>query len=543
MTHKPYNPMLQHAAHLCQVRRLDLAEQICRDTYRQYPYSRDTLKMLVNILIKQGRRKHAIDFLDKARKKAGKDAEVLGVIGAMLKDLGETEKAKMVLLKTLSCNPRHADAAVSLARICADENNLVEAKRYFRLALGVMPDQADAIAGLADILAREDNTGQALDLCRQALMRYPGHFMVTLVLARIHFRGGRYRDVIELLEPPLVRQQWSDLHAAVAHELLAKAYDRLGNYRVAFNFFRQMNDCVHDIWAPDRQVYFSNSVYSVESLGRLYDYFQNDPHELWGCTTSDDGNQPPVFMVGFPRSGTTMLDQVLASHSHVWVVEERENLQDIHARFARDQADLERLSGLGEKEIRQFRKAYWRRLIQEVPGEERSSLIIDKVPLNTVMLGLIYRFFPEAKIIFVIRDPRDACLSCYQQNFVITEAMFQFLKPETTVAYYNAVMRLGDHFRKHLPLSFHTIRYEDLVTDFKKTLKPLLKFLGLKWEDGLLNFQATAKRRHIKTPSAEQVIEPIYQFSIGKWRNYADDLYPCWGGLDRWVNEFGYGRV
>jgi hypothetical protein len=256
----------------------------------------------------------------------------------------------------------------------------------------------------------------------------------------------------------------------------------------------------------------------------------------------DDGMQGPVFLVGFPRSGTTMLDQILASHNRVCVIEEKENLTEIHGKFARDKASLDQLDGLGEKQVRHYRKAYWKRVMQEVPSEEKTSLIIDKVPLNTIMLGHIYRFFPEAKVIFVLRDPRDACLSCYQQNFVITEAMFQFLKLETTVTYYDAVMRLGDHFRRHLPLSFYTIRYEDVVSGFEKTLRPLLQFLGLEWQEAMVDFQVTARQRHIKTPSAEQVVQPLYTSSIGKWKNYAADLYPCWQGLDTWVDVFGYER-
>lgn len=542
MTQSPHNHMLHHAVLLYQVHQLDLAEQICRDVFRQDPHSRDALKMLVNILLKQGRRKQAFDILLKACKRAGKDAELFCVIGVSLKNLGEPDEAKAALLKALVNNPRHAEAAVNLARIYADENSPSEAKRYFLKALGAVPDLADAMAGLADILARENDTRQASGLCQQVLKQHPGHYLATLVTARMHYRCGRYQDAIDLLAPPLTREQWSGLHAAVAHEMLAKVQDRAGNYAEAFESFRIMNDAVHAVWAPERSVYFQSSVYSPDSLYSIYEYFRDDPFQSWAHIAPDDGRPAPVFMVGFPRSGTTMLDQVLASHSHVWVVEEKENLQDIYARFASDQAGLERLAALQENEIRHYRKLYWKRLMQEIPVAERTSLIVDKVPLNTIMLGFICRFFPEAKIIFVLRDPRDACLSCYQQNFVITEAMFQFLKPETTVAYYDAVMRLGDHFRKHLPLLFHTIRYEDVVNDFEKTLRPLMEFLGLEWEENIIDFQATAKKRLIRTPSAEQVLQPVYQSSVGRWKNYVGQLYPCWELLDRWVDTFGYPR-
>jgi hypothetical protein len=252
------------------------------------------------------------------------------------------------------------------------------------------------------------------------------------------------------------------------------------------------------------------------------------------------GIRSPVFLVGFPRSGTTLLDQILSSHSQISVLEEKENLQDAYSRFPATEQGLSRLQAAGEQELKQLRRKYWNRLSQE--GDELLSkpVIIDKLPLNSIALLHIFRLFPEAKIIVALRDPRDCVFSCYQQRFGMNQAMFQLLQLDTAVSYYDQVMSIVKNMRDKHALPMHFVRYERVIADFTGEMKSLIGFLGLQWEDALFDYRETAKSRYISTPSAAQVIQPLYTSSIGKWKHFREWIGAEFDPLEKWVNEWGY---
>jgi len=148
---------------------------------------------------------------------------------------------------------------------------------------------------------------------------------------------------------------------------------------------------------------------------------------------------------------------------------------------------------------------------------------------------LIKRVFPDAKIIFALRDPRDVVLSCYQQRFAINVGMAQFLELDRAGAYYGQVMSLFELCRERLGLDLHQVRYEDVVGDLESAARALCAFLGVPFEPGMLNYRETALSREIATPSARQVIEPLYNRSIGRWRRYEEELKPVLPELGVWA--------
>src|SRR4029077_1610904 len=175
--------------------------------------------------------------------------------------------------------------------------------------------------------------------------------------------------------------------------------------------------------------------------------------------------------------------------------------------------------------------------LSSAPG---TPVFVDKQPLNAALLPLIYRLFPAAKIILALRDPRDVVLSCYQQRFGMNVAMYQLLRLDTATAYYDAVMRLVEVSRAKLPLRLHVVRYEDVVGTFETTIRGVLDFLGLGWDEGVRRYAETAKKRPIDTPSAAQVVRPLYRSARGKWRHYTKYLEPYFPTLAPWVKTFGY---
>ena len=227
-----------------------------------------------------------------------------------------------------------------------------------------------------------------------------------------------------------------------------------------------------------------------------------------------------VFLVGFPRSGTTLAGQVLASHPSVVTLDERTPLDAQNAAYLFPDDSFQKLLKMNAKQIDELRGAYWT-AIDAMKIDVAGKVLIDKLPLNTLKLPLIARLFPQAKIIFAVRDPRDVAWSCFRQSFQINAAMAQFLTLEQTARFYDVVMQAGEAARATLPLDTRLLRYEALVEDMKAEMQPICAFLGIDWNESMRDFAAGAEERRIATPSAAQVRRGLYAEGVGQWQPYA----------------------
>jgi hypothetical protein len=291
---------------------------------------------------------------------------------------------------------------------------------------------------------------------------------------------------------------------------------------------------------------FAPQMAGLESVSlreqRLADYFRSADAASWRMAATA-GNAVPshVFLVGFPRSGTTLLEQVLAGHPDVTVMEERTCLMDSAAEFFGSNAALDRLAAMPEPGLAAWRDAYWKRVAEAgiVPGH---AIFIDKMPLNAVFLPLVAKLFPRAKILFALRDPRDVVLSCFRRRFAMNAGMFEFTGLETTAAYYGAVMRLTDIYREKLALDILDTRHEDLVADFEQEARRVCDFLGVTFHDGMRAFAARARAQNIDTPSSAQVARGLSAQGLDQWRRYAVPLQPVLPWLAPFVTRFGYSE-
>ena len=200
------------------------------------------------------------------------------------------------------------------------------------------------------------------------------------------------------------------------------------------------------------------------------------------------------------------------------------------------------LRDIDARQVESLRQVYFTELDNHVPASERSSLVIDKLPLNLVQAGLIHRIFPHARFLFAERHPCDSVLSCFMRAFKINEGMIHFLDLSDAAKLYDRVMSLWTLYRDKHPLSVHTVRYETLISDFEGTVSPCLQFLGLDWDDGVRNYVETAKRRgRISTPSYNQVTQALYSDASGRWQRYRKHLEPVLPVLQPWAERMGYG--
>ncbi|HEV2867529.1 MAG TPA: sulfotransferase, partial [Allosphingosinicella sp.] len=243
-----------------------------------------------------------------------------------------------------------------------------------------------------------------------------------------------------------------------------------------------------------------------------------------------------VFLVGFPRSGTTLLDTILMGHGQTHVLEEIPLLERVMAQVG----GMERLADLDAAEIGRLREVYFASLDETAPPP-LGATVIDKLPLNILGAPLIHRLFPDARFIFALRHPCDVALSCFTQGFELNDAMANFLEIEATAELYDKVMTFWQRCRDTLPLRVFELRYENLVADAEGAVRPLLEFLGLEWDPAVLDHHRTAAARGvISTPSYNQVTQRLYRHASGRWSAYREQLAPALPLLLPWARRFGY---
>lgn len=482
----------------------------------------------------------ALPFLTRAARLEPGAAAVHNDLGLVHLALGDAARAQDAFEAALARAPSGAHAHFNLARLMMTTQRLEEAERHFRAAIDSKPDFTDAMAGLAELLSHGARPEEAAGLCRQVLARQADHAGAALTLASVDFRARRFDEGRRRLDTVLSRGALHPATRALAEGRRAQCLEALGDYEAAFAGFRRANEAVYGPAMADLGGDTSSFVVPA-NVARLRRHFTSERVSAWPRRPPEGSGDAPVFLLGFPRSGTTLLDRMLSSHPEVLVLEERDLLGGIYERFCASDAALRRLDGLDDGTLRDARRTYWDRVESELPGTARKGrLVVDKLPLNTILLGLIARIFPDARVVFAVRDPRDACLSCYQQRFDLNPAMLNFLRWDTTVAYYDAVMGLGMQVLEAGVLAWHPHRYERLVDAPHETLRPLLAFLDLHWHDTVLDYRRNARERYTTTPSAEQVVRPLYRSSIGRFRHYERWLRPGISRLAPWVERFGY---
>lgn len=246
-----------------------------------------------------------------------------------------------------------------------------------------------------------------------------------------------------------------------------------------------------------------------------------------------------IFLIGFPRSGTTLLEQVLAGHPRVATLEERPTLAPAIDAFLDPPTGLDALAAMDEATAEHWRADYWRR-VSEFGAAVDGKVFVDKQPFHGLWLPLIGKLFPQAKIIVVRRDPRDVVFSCFRNPFRMTPITYELMDLERGAALYAGVMEAIELFLTRSKNPAFVYRHEDLIDRFEQTLADLCAFLGLDWRENMANFPVTASTRDIRTPSAGQVTRPINRDGVGAWRRYADWIHTILPSLAALAEHYGY---
>jgi hypothetical protein len=234
-----------------------------------------------------------------------------------------------------------------------------------------------------------------------------------------------------------------------------------------------------------------------------------------------------------------LIESVLGQHPHIVTLEERETLHDAVLAFLDDPKDIATLAEAPESRLQPLREDYWARVVQ-LGAEVRGKVFIDKNPFGTLKLPIILKLFPNARILFAIRDPRDVVLSCFRRRFNINPSTYEYLDLARTANSYDGTMRLADLMRGKLPFAEHQLVYERLIENFENEARAVCAFVGVDWRPGLLDFAGRAQRGEVASASAAQIARGLYSDGSGHWRRYRAQMAPVMPVLEPWVRRFGY---
>lgn len=551
-------PRLELARALIEVDRLDEAEQMAAET------PGDTIEAVrVRALIQARRGAHgaAAMLFRTALARDARDFESWGNLGACLIALGDGAGAIDAVMRALALRPdlarlrlrlaeaqaaagqaeaglesaravaqaapRDPLARVAIARLedCCGRPQAAEAALGEALALD--PACAPALLALGDLLERDNR----IDALEDLVARFPAAGIPAaesaLLRSRLLYRRGDYESALAA-----ARSAPQGIDGGGRAQMIGRICDRIGRHEQAFAAFAEMNRA---------------TAASLPGAARIAADYRGHIHRLvrittpawyggWAAAAPVYERPPPFFLFGFPRSGTTLIDTMLAGHPGVAVLEERPVL---HA-AAEKLGGIERLAGLDAGAVAALRAAYFEALDKEAP-EAAGKLVIDKLPLGMIDAALVHRLFPDARIVFAERHPCDVVLSGFMTRFDPKGGMANFLDLEHLARLYDTAMSYWRQCRAVFPLDVHGIRYERLIENPERELRPLAAFLGLPWDRRLLDHRGNAEARaYIGTPSYAQVAAPLYTSARGRWERYRAQLAPVMPILAPWCEAMGY---
>jgi len=413
--------------------------------------------------------------------------------------------------QALRLDPYNVGACCDLAAVRIGQGLYEDALHNIRRALQIKPDYIAATAVEAYILEHLGDYPAAVECLTPVLDRYQDYPEVALVYASLAHFTEDYDGAIARLESLLVKDNLSEKHRAQIHFSLGQLYDKYGKYAQAFAHFRTGNQLIPATF--DARGW-------RERITNLIDAFSHDAMMRAPRVSNRSGK--PIFIVGMPRSGTTLVEQILSMYSEVAAAGE---LADIGELVVELEESLEHTSPAND--ISQLSRELCDRLAQRYldmrAGRYPNALqVTDKMPQNFLHLGWIALLFPGARVIHCVRDPLDTCLSCYFQLFTGDHPYAYDLA--NLGVYYRQYQRLMRHWREVLDIPIFDVSYEALVRDPETLGQAMVEFCGLKWDKRCLDFHKS--ERSVATASFQQVRRPIYSSSLGRWRHYSEYLEP-----------------
>jgi tetratricopeptide (TPR) repeat protein len=493
---------------------------------------------------------------------APEDFESWNNLGNVLAEAGDLDGAITAFQRAITLRPDIVEMVINLSDVLARAERSRSRQAVVREAARVSPDdpRIQTELGLAEAGARDTEAAErafraAIRLDRHATAAWLELGLLFENLNRVDElaalvaeadaagergpeigflkawalrRQNRFAEALPLAEA--VPETISPIRRA---QLLAELYERVGRPAEAFAAFGEMNRAALAAAPAPQGPSFREIVQANAAL--------MTPALVASWTGIEVAPEPPspIFIVGFPRSGTTLLDTLLMNLPNLHVLEELPIMADVEASVT---GGLN-LGTMTSGQARTLRRLYFN-ILAGLSPPPAGATVVDKHPLHMARMPMVHRLFPDAKVVLVERHPCDAVLSCFMANFQLNAAMRSFTDLEEAARTYDAVFTAWERAETLLPIRVHRVRYERMIEDLAGEMRPLLDFLGLDWDEKVLDNQgAAAGRGQVRTASYAQVGEPIYQRAAGRWERYREQLAPVLPILAPWAEKLGYGPL
>jgi tetratricopeptide (TPR) repeat protein len=501
--------------------KLDEAEAACREAICLNPRHTDARCNLGATLHQQGRYAEALAVLQETVRLDPGHAQAHNDLGGVLLALGHAEEAVRHLREAIRLRPQFAEAHGNLAMALRELDRIDEAVASCREGLRINPAYPKLHNHLGYLLEVQGQLDEALAEFQEARRLDPADTTALAGLSKLA-TASRYsltKDDLRTLQELAIRTDVPPEDLCRVHFALAWTFDQTGEYEQAFAHCRRANDLRQQL-NHRRGLTFDLAAHRA-LVERLIPFFTLAYFERVRSFGSE--SERPVFIVGMFRSGTSLAEQILASHPQVHGAGE---LHDIERLMQTVPRHLETNEGLPEC-LARLDPATTRALADEyllALGQRAgpATRVIDKLPFNFLHLGFIATLFPRARVIHCRRDPRDTCLSCFFQNFADPHPFA--LDLAHLGRYYREYERLMAHWARVLPLPVFELQYEELTAQQEAISRRLVAFCGLEWDKRCLRFHES--RRVVRTASTLQVRRPMYQSSVGRWKHYQAHLQP-----------------
>jgi len=542
--------LLQRAYQAHQAGRLDDAERLYRELLAIAPDDLDGCNLLGLLFIESGQSKEAIAPLKNAVRLRPDDPQARYNLGIAHKDMAEFDKAAEHFREVVRLSPDNVDGCIALANVLRADHKLDEARQVFDVSLQLDPAHKGAKQGMSDTLNeiavtknKLGHTDEAIEILQDAVSLHSGNAEAHMNLGIILEQAGKPEAAASAVRAAInAKPDFANAHYQLAHlrdhestagEIAAmqalfnrgemtrkdlarlaygigKALEKRGEYKHEFSWLKK----AHALMSGETEFDSRKQTQYVDSLTKRFERITPVPG-----AENLPGTQNIIFVTGMPRSGTTLTEQILASHPDVHGSGEHSMIAETAVRMMTEditnpQAMLAIAMNLAEG-------------LAELA--EGARYVVETTPTNFFHIGLIATLLPRARIVHCVRQPLDTCISIYQHPLSQVHAYAHDF--EDLSGYFIAQQRLMDHWQDALPGKIHYQRYEDTVEDLESNVRSLLSYCGIGFHPACLEFHKT--RRTIKTPSASQVRQPIYSSSVGRWKRYAEQLAPLKDKLEQ----------
>jgi len=463
----------------------------------------------------------------------------LGLAYGMRYEYAQTERC---FERALRLAPQKAEVLALAGTHCRNFGRYEMAKRYFERAIEQPEATADTFVKLAELCERFRLVEQARELVERAAKLEPGNALARLVQARLERVAGRLEEAERILGTLLAEKSANTWSTRIRgwYEL-GGILDRQGRFDEAMS-----------AWLTAKEMLKPGATQFIAAQESVHRQLQEAAHNItesmlrrWHDLRSSLPRQRRLALLcGHPRSGTTLLEQVLDSHPEVISAEETPIFYETYVTLKREFPEATPISKVLESATRerllQARENYFRcmNLFHDQRVGER--LLIDKNPSLTTLIPAVIRIFPETKFLVALRDPRDVCLSFFMQPLPLNLTSAAYLTLEGTVSEYAALMGIWTSIGPRMQNPSLEVRYEELVEDLESVSKRVLEFLGLAWDERVLHFDEHARQKLVRSPTYSDVTKPVFKGAIGRWRNYQKYLEPWMDKLRPFIERFGY---